>query len=99
MPAGPIGRRPGAVFVADVLGAIFAYGAIQSALLQRVRTGEGQHVDVALMDSMLNLLVYELQEAQFPVPTPRPTYGRCVPPTATCWSCRSPPETSPRSAR
>ena len=66
---------PGAVFVADVLGAINAYGAIQTALLQRVRTGVGQHVDVALMDSMLNLLVYELQEAQFPVPTPRPTYG------------------------
>jgi len=58
-----------------VLGAINAYGAIQTALLQRVRTGVGQHVDVALMDSMLNLLVYELQEAQFPVPTPRPTYG------------------------
>ena len=66
---------PGAVFVADVLGGINAYGAIQTALLQRVRTGVGQHVDVALMDSMLNLLVYELQEAQFPVPTPRPTYG------------------------
>jgi CoA:oxalate CoA-transferase len=66
---------PGAVFVADVLGAINAYGAIQTALLQRVRTGAGQHVDVALLDSMLNLLVYELQEAQFPVPTPRPTYG------------------------
>ena len=70
-------ERPaaGAVFVADVLGAIFAYGAIQTALLQRTRTGVGQHVDVALMDSMLNLLVYELQEAQFPVTTPRPTYG------------------------
>ncbi|MEO6743705.1 MAG: CoA transferase [Caldimonas sp.] len=70
-------ERPahGAVFVADVLGAIFAYGAIQTALLQRTRTGTGQHVDVALMDSMLNLLVYELQEAQFPVPTARPTYG------------------------
>jgi len=66
---------PGAVFVADVLGAIFAYGAIQTALVQRAATGEGQHVDVALMDSMLNLLVYELQEAQFPVATPRPTYG------------------------
>ena len=66
---------PGAVFVADVLCAIFAYGAIQTALLQRVRTGVGQHVDVALMDSMLNLLVYELQEAQFPVATPRATYG------------------------
>jgi crotonobetainyl-CoA:carnitine CoA-transferase CaiB-like acyl-CoA transferase len=66
---------PGAVFVADVLGAVFAYGAIQTALVQRARTGEGQHIDVALMDCMLNLLVYELQEAQFPVATPRPTYG------------------------
>lgn len=64
-----------ATFVADVLGAIFAFGAIQAALVQRARTGQGQHIDVALMDCMLNLLVYELQEAQFPVATPRPTYG------------------------
>jgi CoA:oxalate CoA-transferase len=64
-----------AVFVADVLGAIYAFGAIQAALVQRERTGRGQQVDVALMDCMLNLLVYELQEAQFPVATPRPTYG------------------------
>src|SRR5206468_6187001 len=32
-------------------------------------------IDVALMDCMLNLLVYELQEAQFPIRSPRPTYG------------------------
>ena len=64
-----------ATFVADVLGAIFAFGSIQAALVQRARTGEGQCIDVALMDCMLNLLVYELQEAQFPVTTPRPTYG------------------------
>src|SRR5450432_2881849 len=66
---------PGAVFVADVLGAIFAYGAIQTALVQRARTGEGQRIDVALMDCMLNLLVYEMQEAQFPIHSSRPTYG------------------------
>ena len=66
---------PGAVFVADVLGGIFAYAAVQTALVQRARTGEGQVVDVALMACMLNLLVYELQEAQFPVAVPRPTYG------------------------
>lgn len=66
---------PGAVFVADVLGAINAYAAIQTALVQRASTGQGQRVDVALMDCMLNLLVYELQEAQFPVATPRPSYG------------------------
>src|SRR6201995_2567329 len=65
----------GAIFVADVLGGIFAYSAIQTALVQRSRTGAGQRIDVALMDCMLNLLVYELQEAQFPISAPRPTYG------------------------
>jgi CoA:oxalate CoA-transferase len=65
----------GAVFVADVLGGIFGYSAIQTALVQRARTGQGQRIDVALMDCMLNLLVYELQEAQFPIRSPRPTYG------------------------
>jgi CoA:oxalate CoA-transferase len=65
----------GAVFVADVLGGIFGYSAIQTALVQRARTGKGQRIDVALMDCMLNLLVYELQEAQFPNQSPRPTYG------------------------
>src|ERR1700741_1110263 len=70
-------ERPaaGAVFVADVLGGIFGYSAIQTALVQRARTGMGQRIDVALMDCMLNLLVYELQEAQFPARAPRPAYG------------------------
>lgn len=70
-------ERPaaGAVFVADVLGGIFGFSAIQTALVQRARTGEGQRIDVALMDCMLNLLVYELQEAQFPAEVPRPAYG------------------------
>jgi crotonobetainyl-CoA:carnitine CoA-transferase CaiB-like acyl-CoA transferase len=65
----------GAIFVADVLGGIFGYSAIQTALVQRGRTGQGQHIDVALMDCMLNLLVYELQEAQFPGQAARATYG------------------------
>ena len=65
----------GAVFIADVLGGIYACSAIQTALLQRVRTGTGQQVDVALMDCMLNLLVYELQEAQVPPMPPRFSYG------------------------
>jgi crotonobetainyl-CoA:carnitine CoA-transferase CaiB-like acyl-CoA transferase len=65
----------GAIFVADVLGGIFGYSAIQTALVQRTRTGMGQRIDVALMDCMLNLLVYELQEAQFPMRSPRAAYG------------------------
>ncbi len=70
-------ERPAATatFVADVLGGIYAFAAIQAALVQRARTGVGQVVDIALMDSMLNLLIYELQEAQFPVTSARPTYG------------------------
>src|ERR1700743_3112859 len=68
-------RAAGAVFVADVLGGIFGFSAIQTALVQRQRTNVGQRIDVALMDCMLNLLVYELQEAQFPTNIPRPTYG------------------------
>lgn len=74
--AGDRGRPAStAVFVADLLGGVYALAAIQAALVQRERTGEGQAIDVALMDCMLNLMVYELQEAQFPVPVPRPTYG------------------------
>ncbi len=64
-----------ATFVADVLGGLYAFAAIQTALVQRQRTGQGQQVDVALMDSVLNLLIYELQEAQFDGPLSRPTYG------------------------
>ncbi|MCK1522879.1 MULTISPECIES: CaiB/BaiF CoA-transferase family protein [unclassified Bradyrhizobium] len=65
----------GAIFVADVLGGVFGYSAIQTALVHRARTGVGQRIDVALMDCMLNLLVYELQEAQFPISAPRAAYG------------------------
>ncbi|MDE2363619.1 MAG: CoA transferase [Hyphomicrobiales bacterium] len=65
----------GAVFVADVFGGVFAYSAIQTALVHRNRTGQGQNVDVSLMDCMLNLLIYEIQEAQFPAQSARPTYG------------------------
>ncbi len=69
-----------ATFVADLLGGVNAFAAIQTALVQRARTGLGQVVDVALMDTMLNLMVYELQEAQFGGPVQRPTYG----PVAAC---------------
>jgi CoA:oxalate CoA-transferase len=65
----------GAVFVADILGGIFGFSAIQTAMVHRERMGAGQHVDVVLMDCMLNLLVYELQEAQFSALVARPTYG------------------------
>jgi CoA:oxalate CoA-transferase len=62
------------IFTADVVAAIYAFGAIQTALLHRERHGGGQHVDVGLLDSVLNMLVYEFQEAQFQTPQRRPLY-------------------------
>jgi CoA:oxalate CoA-transferase len=62
------------IFVADVLAAVYAFSAIQTALVGRLRHGVGQFIDVALMDSMINLLVYECQEAQFPSGTRRHLY-------------------------
>jgi crotonobetainyl-CoA:carnitine CoA-transferase CaiB-like acyl-CoA transferase len=62
------GGRPAntATFIADVFGGMSAFAAVQSALYQRAKTGRGQYIDVSLMDAMLNLLVYEFQEAQAP---------------------------------
>jgi CoA:oxalate CoA-transferase len=54
------------IFIADILAAVYAFGAVQTALIARLRHGWGQFIDVALMDSMINLLVFECQEAQFP---------------------------------
>ena len=55
-----------ATYTADVFGGMSAFAAIQSALYRRERTGQGQYVDVALLDCMLNILVSECQEAQAP---------------------------------
>ena len=63
------------IFVADILSGAYAFGAIQAALVHRERTGQGQAVDVSLMDSMLNLMVFECQEAQFPSERRRPVYA------------------------
>ena len=63
------------IFVADILAGAYAFGAIQAALVHRERTGQGQAVDLSLMDSMLNLMVFECQEAQFPSGRRRPVYA------------------------
>ncbi|GMV45964.1 MAG: CoA transferase [Pseudomonadota bacterium] len=62
------------IFLADVLGASYAFGAIQLALYERERSSRGQHVDVALLDSVLGMLVYEMLAAQFPPHARRQLY-------------------------
>jgi len=54
------------IYVGDVLGGTYAFGAIQSALLARERTGRGDNIDLAMMDGILGMLIYEFQEAQLP---------------------------------
>ena len=55
-----------ATYTADVFGGMSAFAAIQAALFHRCRTGDGQYLDVALLDGMLNILVAECQEWQAP---------------------------------
>jgi len=52
-----------AVMVADFTAGVYAFGAIQTALLHRERNGVGGHVDVTLIESMMSLLAIQFQEA------------------------------------
>ncbi len=64
------------IFHADVLTGVYAFGAIGAALYQRHATGQGQHIDVSMLESMLSLTLNELQWSQFDVkPTQRPMFG------------------------
>jgi CoA:oxalate CoA-transferase len=63
-----------AIFLADALAAIYSCTAIAAALLARTETGEGQFIDLALFDVMLNLMVFEMQTAQITEKPPRSVY-------------------------
>jgi crotonobetainyl-CoA:carnitine CoA-transferase CaiB-like acyl-CoA transferase len=64
------------IYHADILTGVYAYGAITSALYQRQQTGQGQHIDVSMLESMLSLTLNEVQGAQFPIKPPqRPMFG------------------------
>lgn len=64
------------IYHADILTGVYAYGAITSALYQREKTGQGQHIDASMLESMLSLTLTEVQGAQFPIKPPqRPMFG------------------------
>ncbi|HXH84491.1 MAG TPA: CoA transferase [Candidatus Tectomicrobia bacterium] len=54
MPGHPPTRPGGSL--SDVAASLVAFGAISAALVQRLRTGRGQHLDVSLLASSLTLL-------------------------------------------
>jgi len=71
-------RRPDycGIYIADVLTGTYAFGAIVTALYQRRVGGEGQMIDVSMLESMLSLTLSEIQAAQFAVAPPgRPVFG------------------------
>ncbi len=63
------------IYIADVLSGAYAFGAIMTALLLRERTGAGQMIDVSMLESMLALLLPEVQRAQFHVEPGRALYS------------------------
>ncbi len=64
------------IYHADILTGTYAFGAISAALYQRQQTGQGQHIDVSMQESMLSLTLNEVQGAQFPIKPPqRPMFG------------------------
>ena len=54
------------IMIGDIVGGTHAFGAIQSALLAREKTGRGDYIDLSMLDGLLGMLTYEFQEAQFP---------------------------------
>lgn len=42
--------------IADLVSGLYAFGAIQTALLHRERTGEGQRIDIGMLDCMYSCL-------------------------------------------
>ncbi len=62
------------IMIADVVAAVYAFGAIQTALLRRERDGVGAVIDTTLIESMLSLVAIQIQEAQTPVPVTRKVF-------------------------
>ena len=64
------------IFIADVLAGTYGFGAIMTALYQREATGRGQMIDLSMLESMLSLMLTELQTAQFELePAGRSIFG------------------------
>jgi crotonobetainyl-CoA:carnitine CoA-transferase CaiB-like acyl-CoA transferase len=68
-PDGPPVRA--GIAMTDYLAALYAYSGILLALRERDRTGQGQHVDIALFDSILSTLSMPVGMLQATGETPR----------------------------
>ncbi|SCX72565.1 CaiB/BaiF CoA-transferase family protein [Variovorax sp. EL159] len=64
------------VSIGDLAAGLFGVIGIQAALLDRVGTGIGRHVDVAMLDSQVSLLENALARFQIDGQVPRPIGSR-----------------------
>lgn len=74
----PADARPPAsgIMIADMLTGAYAFGAIQTALLGRVNSGLGDHIDVTMLESMMTLIPGQQQAAQI---VDAPQFGGFLP--------------------
>ena len=56
------------IMMADMLSGAYAFGAIQTALLGRTRSGKGDYIDISMMDVMMTLIPAHIQAAQMAEP-------------------------------
>lgn len=78
----PADARPPAsgIMIADMLTGTYAFGAVQTALLGRVSSGLGDHIDVTMLESMMTLIPGQQQGAQI---EDEPQLGGFLPITAS----------------
>jgi crotonobetainyl-CoA:carnitine CoA-transferase CaiB-like acyl-CoA transferase len=69
--APPLDNR---LMIGDVVAGAFAFGAIQTALVDRLRHGAGKYVDVSMAEAMMSLVGMQLQSAQAGKPYSGPSY-------------------------
>jgi itaconate CoA-transferase len=59
--------------IADIAAGIYAYSSILAALMQRDRTGRGQHLDISMLESLVEWMNYPLYYAFEGAPPPART--------------------------
>ena len=59
--------------IADIAAGMYAYSSILAALLQRQRTGRGQHLDISMLESLVEWMNYPLYYAFEGAPPPSRT--------------------------
>lgn len=60
------------VSLSDILAGIFAAGAVSTALYQREKTGEGQHIDISMLDCQVAILESAMMRYQATKISPKP---------------------------